>query len=337
MRGFRFPLRALPGFFCLLTATGATDAGSIGIAIPQITATRGATLCAVAPGGDAALLRALDEFRQAAVTWNVEITALPYQDSRQAAEDFRAGVCDLVNLPGDLARDFNRFSATLEAVGALPDDEHLRTALRALALDKATPLLRSGDYEVVSVWPDGARHLQLGDKQWRDPAALAGHTLAGNESPETLAALASLTGMTMLNGDSGLSAPAADLWAGEPASPADGAGLLELPLSQRTQQIIARHALLPAAFGQQARHFAEQQFDHLQDLLAGAERQWPDSVWIRLEPSQQDAWNQIFQQARVRLRNDGVYDASALTLLRKVRCALDAGRLECGGGSLQVE
>lgn len=330
----------LSGLSCLLACAGPTfAAGGINTAIPQIHATRNVNLCNVtSPGNDDALQQALTDFRQAALAWHVDIQPLHYQDSAQAADDFRQGVCDLVTLPGAQAGVFNRFSATLEAVGAVPDYEHLQTALRALALEKAAPLLRNGEFEVVSIWPAGTEYLQVSEPTLTDPAQLASRTLATATSPAALTALAALTGMVAINGDAPASAPHTDVSTATAGSDSARTGwLLTLPLRQRTWQLIARHSVLPADFGQQARQHAEQTFERRLQPLQQREQQWPATTWIALDDPQRSAWNGLYQQIRVQLRNDAVYDASALTLLRKVRCALDSSALECGGGSLQVE
>lgn len=338
MRRIRTLRWTLSGLFCLLACAGpAFAAGGINTAIPQIHATRNVNLCSVATSGqNENLQQALADLRVAALEWNVEIHPLHYQDSTQAAADFRQGVCDLVNLPGAQAGEFNRFSATLEAVGALPDYEHLQTALRALALEKAAPLLRNGEFEVVSIWPAGAEYLQLSEPALADPTLLTNRTLATAAAPEALKALAALTHMVAINGDT--PRHGADISAVTAASDHAPTGqLLPLPLRQRTWQLIARHGALPADFGQQARRHAEHTFDLSLQSLQQREQQWPTTAWMALDDPQRSAWNGLYQQIRVQLRNDAVYDASALTLLRKVRCALDSSALECGGGSLQVE
>ena len=338
MRRIRTLRWTLSGLSCLLACAGPTfAAGGIHTAIPQIHATRNVKLCSVStPGADDGLQQGLADFRQAALEWSVDIQPLHYQDSAQAADDFRQGVCDLVNLPGVQAGAFNRFSATLEAVGAVPDYEHLQTALRALALEKAAPLLRSGEFEVVSIWPAGAEYLQVSDTSLADPAQLTNRTLATTAAPAELTALAALTHMVTINGDT--TRHEADIsTVTTPSNLASTRQLLSLPLRQRTWQLIARHSALPADFGQQARRHAAHTFDLRVQSLKQREQQWPAAAWIVLDDPQRSAWNGLYQQIRVQLRNDAVYDASALTLLRKVRCALDSAALECGGGSLQVE
>lgn len=332
----------LSGLSCLLACANPTSAASgIHTAIPQIQATRDVSLCSIrASGGDDPLQQALSDFRLAALEWGVDIHTLSYPDSGQAADDFRQGVCDLVTLPGAQTGAFNRFSATLEAAGAVPDYAHLHTVLRALALEKAAPLLRNGEFEVVSIWPAGAEYLQMSDPTLADPAQLAHHALAISSAPEVLTALATLTGMVTIH-DQQQHDPLQHRVDINTVTPAHDTGrdglLLSLPLRQRTWQLIARHRALPAAFGQQARKHAEHTFDRNMQVLIRREQQWPATAWITLNDLQRATWHDLYRQVRIQLRHDAVYDANALTLLRKVRCALDSSALECGGDPQQVE
>lgn len=337
MRGFR-PLFRIFSVLALFASPGPLQAGSgISTAIPTVHGTRTVALCAVAQGNrQQAIQHSLQAFRQAALGWNVEITLLPYSNSQQAIEDFRNGVCDLVNLTGAEAQPFNRFSATLEAPGALPGSQHLSTVLQALALEKAAPLMRNGEFEVVAIWPAGNLYAWVADAALRTPDNLAGHTLSPHAAPEPMATLASLTGMKLINGSREL---VADLLVSDSLSePSSGyVGALSLPLNQLTHQILARHNALPENFGRQARQHTADHFDEWQALIDEAVRSHAHNHWINLDAQQRSEWQTLYQQIRLRLRSDGFYDATALTLMRKVRCALDNALLECGGGALQVE
>ena len=41
-------------------------------------------------------------------------------------EELKAGECDLANMTGMQARQFNKFTGTLDALGAIPDYKHLK-------------------------------------------------------------------------------------------------------------------------------------------------------------------------------------------------------------------
>ena len=67
----------------------------------------------------------MNEYRVSAIKWGVELTFKSYTNDRIAAEDFNAGVCDMVNLPGIRARNYNHFTGSLNSIGAIPSYQHL--------------------------------------------------------------------------------------------------------------------------------------------------------------------------------------------------------------------
>ncbi len=96
------------------------------------------------------------DYRAAAVGWGADLSLTPYTDERTASEDFKAGKCDLALLTGVRARHFNRFSGTVEALGALTNYDQLHSVLKLLASPKAARKMKNGPYEVVSIFPAGA-------------------------------------------------------------------------------------------------------------------------------------------------------------------------------------
>lgn len=332
-------------FICILTCCCAPVlAGPINTAIPQTVATRTLTMCVI-DGRNGHDLHHQDMllFKQAALGWGLEITPITYQDAQAAEADFRAGHCDLINLPGTRAQHYNRFTGSLEAAGALPSYEHLRTLIRVLALAKATPLMRQDDYEVVAILPDGTRTLWASNSTLSDPGQLRGKTLGLKSGDIELQQLASLTSMVPLPlaDEATTTRQRQDLISGHTAafrtSQTPDGGILAIPFKQTTLQIVARHSQLPEQFGLHARQFAEQQFDHFLQPVMAQEQQLPAGSWIPVPASATLDWANLLQQVRIRLRNDAIYDADALTLMRKIRCTLDSSRLECNGGENQVE
>ena len=171
-------------------------AGTIHTAIPHINATRNINMCVIdARGKQGGTYRGINQFKQAALHWGLDITLFSYRDANTARADFDGGICDLINLPGQRVQPYNRFSSSLEAPGALPTPEHLRTVVRVLALEKATPLLRQQDLEVVAVFPQGQEMLWLKDPALQAPALLQGKRLAVGDTADDLRQFAKLTGM----------------------------------------------------------------------------------------------------------------------------------------------
>ena len=76
----------------------------------------------------------MKEYRIAALGWGVDFKLKPYTDEKTAAEDFKAGQCDGVVLTGTRVRSFQKFTGTIEAMGAVPSYDHLRSLVGYLQI-----------------------------------------------------------------------------------------------------------------------------------------------------------------------------------------------------------
>jgi hypothetical protein len=110
----------------------------------------------------------------------------------------------------------------------------------------------------------------------------------------------------------------------------DKGGVIRYPLAQMTLQVILRTADFPANFAQESRTYASNRFTQGLALVKKAEADVPAKHWIDIPDADKAKYDEMFLDVRVRLRDEEkVYDARALKLLRKVRCAKDAARAEC--------
>ena len=55
----------------------------------------------------------------------------------------------------------------------------------------------------------------------------------------------------------------------------------------------------------------------------------PEHWMIQIPHEDKKEYEIMMQEARLQLRNKDYYDATMLTLQRKIRCKLDASRAEC--------
>ena len=96
----------------LMTASVSANAGNL-------------NLCVYDPSGaNGDAFQLMKEYRIAALGWGVDFKLKPYTDEKTAAEDFKAGQCDGVVLTGTRVRSFQKFTGTIEAMGAVPSYDH---------------------------------------------------------------------------------------------------------------------------------------------------------------------------------------------------------------------
>ena len=86
----------------------------------------------------------------------------------------------------------------------------------------------------------------------------------------------------------------------------------------------------PDGFGTQSRAFVAGEFDTAMKVVKSSEDAIQDNYWIDMEsPAKELEFEREMQRLRIKLRDQGLYDASVLTLLRKARCYEDSSRWEC--------
>lgn len=332
-------IRCLLVVACLLSTTvHATQQANPASAFQSV------NMCVYDPLGQSGILfQSFQQFKTEAMGWGLDIQLRAYMDDRIAAEDFKAGVCDLANIPGFRARAFNRFTGTIDSVGSLPSYDHLKMVLEVLASEKASPLMVSGEYEVISIIPAGLVFMFVDDKRINSPETMAGKTISILDNAPELPRLVALAGMTpvastLANVFNKFNNHSVNITAGpaliyEPMELYKGlepnGGIIDYPLMQATMQVLARHAKLPQGFGLQARQRSEQTFQQALTMIRSSEQRIPEKYWIHIAKEEAIAWSEVFRQNRLILRDENIYDGKALTLFRKVRCKLDAALPEC--------
>ena len=90
-------------------------------------------------GANGPLFAITKEFQPVALKRGIKLELRAYTDEKVAAEDFKAGQCDAVLLTGTRAREFNKFTGSLEAMGAVPGEEEMRLLYNTLSQPKARP------------------------------------------------------------------------------------------------------------------------------------------------------------------------------------------------------
>jgi hypothetical protein len=109
------------------------------------------------------------------------------------------------------------------------------------------------------------------------------------------------------------------------------AGIVNLPLSQSTIQLVGRKARFPTGLAQILREDFLFKFESYAQRVATERANIPRSTWFNVDAAQQEALTNSLAQLRGALEKQGVYDAHMLALMQKVRCRVDNSRSECRG------
>jgi hypothetical protein len=283
------------------------------------------------------------DYKAAALAWGAVLELKVYTNEAVALADFKAGMCDAVGLTGTRIRPFNKFTATIEAVGAIDNYEQMRKLVGMLANPKAKKYMIEGDYEVAGIMPAGAVFVFVRDKAINSVEAAAGKRLATIDYDTASVKVVKHIGATMVPVSIATFAPRfnngyvdlayAPAIAYEPfemyKGMGDKGGVLRFNLAQMNGQLILRKDRFPAQFGQKSREYAYSNFTNALEHIVAAEKGIPEKYWVELPKEKHTEYKEMLRQVRLELRDEGIYDKRMLKILFKLRCKSDPGHYEC--------
>ncbi len=294
-------------------------------------------------GANGPLFELMQSARPMALERGVELDLRAYTSEKIAAEEFRNGQCDSVLLTGTMARDFNRFTGSLEAMGAIPGEEEMRMLMQVLSQDNARKYLQTEKYEVVGVLPAGAVYLFLDDRAIDTVEDLQGKRIATLDHDKASITMvrhvgASVVGSSTSNfsgrfNNGSVDAAYAPAVAYEPLELYKGLGengaILDYTLAQMNFQIIVRRDAFPQKYIKQVRDYAFSRVDQAYEIIEDAESKVKEKYWMRPTEQERREYDAMLRDVRQQLRKEGEFDETALKLMRGIRCRVDPSRAEC--------
>jgi len=299
-------------------------------------------------GANGPIYAQMKDYKIAALGWGVNLQLKPYINEGQAAADFKAGLCDAVSFTGIQSRQFNSFTGSLDAMGALPSYAHLKTVISTISAPQASPLMINAPYEVVGIIPIGAAYLFVNDRSLvsehedtesklssiriavmdNDPAQIELVSLLG--TPSLSATIAEMynkfnAGLVDVCYGPAVVYQAMELHKGVGSN----GGVIRFPVAQLSLQIIIRQAEFPEQFGQKSRNYALDQFNKAVQLAQSYEHRIAPQWWLNISETNQQRYHDIYRKTRLSLRDKGVYDARMLRIMHLVRCKKNSQLSEC--------
>ena len=302
------------------------------------------TICIWDIGGrNGPVFNAAMEQRALAVEYGINLDMVPYTNETVMVDEFKAGRCDAALMSGLRARQFNLYSGSVDAIGAVPSQKHMQTLLQVLAHPRQAGHMVQGDYVVMGIFPAGAAHIFVNDKSISSLAKAAGKRVAVLDYDETQAEMVAAIGATPVTTDI-VSAPnkfnngqidilpaplvayeLLELYKG--MSP-DG-GVVDYPLTQLSMQLIGRLDKFPNEVAQLIREASFEAYPEVIKRIEQETRRVPDRWMIAIPDKDKREYEVMMQDARDALRAQKYYSADMLSLQRKIRCKFDPARSEC--------
>lgn len=273
----------------------------------------------------------------------VPMQLVPYMNEALAFEDFKAGQCDAVMITNLRARQFNRFVGSIDAIGAVPNEQTLRAVLNLLLSPKSAERMVSGPYEVAGIVPLGAVYPFVDDRNINTLAKAAGKKIAVFDWDRTQRRLVQNIGAQPVSSDilnfaSKFNNGQVDIIAApgiafRPLELHRGLGnrgaIVNMPFMQITAVVVIRHEKFKPGDGQKLRSVVASRLDQAFALINRSEADIPSQYWSKVPQVEIDDYFRLMREARVAMTADGEYDPDMMHFLKRVRCRYDPANAEC--------
>ena len=114
------------------------------------------TLCIFDPvGARGPVYNALLDYQTNAMNWGVQLNLKAYTNEAVVIADYSAGHCDAMGVTGTRVRPYNRFTASIEALGGLTSYQQVQELIGMLSTPQAARYMVQDNHEVAAVMPGG--------------------------------------------------------------------------------------------------------------------------------------------------------------------------------------
>lgn len=275
--------------------------------------------------------------------WGVKIELDAYTSEAVITEELKAGMCDAALFTGLRARLFNRYTGTIDAIGAVASREQMKMLMTVITSPKNAYRMLDGQYVVMGFAPLGAAYIFVNDRSINTLAKAAGKKVAVLDYDLVQADMVAQIGAnpvptSMVNAGAKfnnrvvdvLPAPLAaynimELYKGIGTE----GGIVNYPFSQITLQLVGRAEKFPNELAQLVRENFLSRFETMERLVAAQVGEIPEGTWIEIPDDDKAEYQVMMQEARIQLREREYYDPDMLTLQRKVRCKFEPAHFEC--------
>ena len=290
----------------------------------------------------------MKDYQLAAKQWGADIELKVGQNEGVIAEDFKAGKCDAVSITGMRGRQFNHFTGSLDAIGAINNLNLAVKVMQGLASHSFAKYMKNGNYEVVGVVPVGDAYLMVRDRNINTVAKAAGKKIAVLDYDQAQKIMVQQIGAQAVSADvtnfaskfnNGqvdiIAAPAAVF---RPLELHKGLGttgaIVNYPILQVTGNLIIHPDKFPQGYGQKSRDWIKTQLPRANSILGKMKAEIPARYWMDVPSADQAGYQNLMRESRIALTKQGVYDKHMMKLLWQFRCKNQPSNFEC---SLQDE
>lgn len=293
-------------------------------------------------GRNGPIYATVDDQKLRSLHYGLSLDIRAFTDEKALIAKLKSGECDTALVRGNQVYEFNKFTATLEAPGAVPSTQHLQILSQVIANPKTAKWMEQGDYVIAGVAYLGDSYVIRNGTSKGTFVGLSRQKLGVPDDDPALVAMAkqlnekAIVQPPMRAAESfvnrqvdAILAPAViyhALISGQLNGPIR---IMNMPQSLSTMQLVARKDRFMPGLAQLLREDFLFKFDNYVNRVEAEVRNVPAENWQSVSVGEQQKRNKQLQQLRLAMRDEGIYDARMLKLMRKVRCKIDANADEC--------
>jgi ABC-type amino acid transport substrate-binding protein len=283
------------------------------------------------------------DYQLAAKRWGLNIDLKAYTDDDALYAAFKSGQCDMGSMIGMRAREFNKFTGTIDAPSVIENYVQMREVLNLMASPKLAKVMVSGNYEMVGMIPIGNAYPVVSDRSinsfehangkkvavmgWDKTQSLMAEWFHVIPVPTTLPAY----GPSFNTGKVDLIIAPMVIYKAMELSKGIGTkgGIVRRPLFSFTMQMISHTDKFPAEFGQKSREYMNTQTDHALGIIRNQEAVVDNRLWIYAVHSELVEWNIGMRKLLNKLVEQGHFDSRMISILQRIRCKTSTDDSSC--------
>jgi hypothetical protein len=273
----------------------------------------------------------------------VNLDLIPYTDESKALRDFQNGKCEATALTDFSTRQFNSYTGSINAIGAVSNNAMAKVALSMMGNPKLANEMVNGNYEVAGVFPMGAAYLVTNDRNVNNLAKVQDKRFAVLENDQAQLRMVKKIGakpvpVTVSTISTKFNTHQVDI-IGAPAmafGPFElrkGIGttgaIVRFPVTFVTMNMIFKRDAFPAKLAPQGRAWFASQTGRMMENLQRIESSIDAKYWMDLSNNDKMGYIKLMREMRIDLVESGVYNKKMTSLLKRIRCRQDPSSFEC--------
>ena len=289
----------------------------------------------------------MEEWALSAKNWDANINLIAYQNEELADKDFKSGKCDAAYITTMRARQYNKFSGSIDALGGVPSNA---IALKAITfvLDKRNhkrlrTTIDGEEMEIGGIGQIGPAYIFVNDRAINTIEKGRGKKFAVLAYDKAQIAMVERVGAIPVPSDISnfirkfntgevpmVGAPA---YAFKPLEMEKGLGskgaIFNFPVLNVTADLVFRSNQFPTTFGDSSRAWFVKQLPRQFNMVKRLEEGIPAKYRLQLDKAEIERYQKLLRDGRMELTKQGVYDPTMMSVLKRARCTVDRTNFEC--------